>query len=189
MRNLITTDEIKRFLRHKMVNVGQILQSGLGFPVYPPLFLRYQPKFLVRKLESQMVLCYTMLTSRWVDTQFAVKQNMETYRSGHNELDSKSSCPQGHVGSNPTVSASSETPLTAPFPAYAENCAGRGVSSLPNRTPFAGLRFGGDERRRKLSPTMEAKHSPQAVFSCLWAFFVPVYWEKCYVKWEGPELT
>ena len=29
----------------------------------------------------------------------------ETYRSGHNELDSKSSCPQGHVGSNPTVSA------------------------------------------------------------------------------------
>ena len=30
---------------------------------------------------------------------------METYRSGHNELDSKSSCPNGHVGSNPTVSA------------------------------------------------------------------------------------
>lgn len=32
-------------------------------------------------------------------------RGMETYRSGHNELDSKSSCPQGHVGSNPTVSA------------------------------------------------------------------------------------
>ena len=30
---------------------------------------------------------------------------VETYRSGHNELDSKSSCPQGHVGSNPTASA------------------------------------------------------------------------------------
>ena len=29
----------------------------------------------------------------------------ETYRSGHNELDSKSSCLHGHVGSNPTVSA------------------------------------------------------------------------------------
>ena len=29
----------------------------------------------------------------------------ETYRSGHNELDSKSSCPQGHEGSNPSVSA------------------------------------------------------------------------------------
>ena len=30
---------------------------------------------------------------------------LEMYRSGRNELDSKSSCPQGHVGSNPTVSA------------------------------------------------------------------------------------
>ena len=30
---------------------------------------------------------------------------MEAYRSGRNELDSKSSCPQGHVGSNPTASA------------------------------------------------------------------------------------
>ena len=29
----------------------------------------------------------------------------ETYRSGRNELDSKSSCPKGHVGSNPTHSA------------------------------------------------------------------------------------
>ena len=29
----------------------------------------------------------------------------ETYRSGHNELDSKSSSPSGLVGSNPTVSA------------------------------------------------------------------------------------
>ena len=32
---------------------------------------------------------------------------LETYRSGRNELDSKSGCPQGHVGSNPTVSAKS----------------------------------------------------------------------------------
>ena len=30
---------------------------------------------------------------------------METYRSGHNEPDSKSGCPQGHVSSNLTVSA------------------------------------------------------------------------------------
>ena len=29
---------------------------------------------------------------------------METYRSGHNENDSKSFCLHGHVGSNPTVS-------------------------------------------------------------------------------------
>ena len=31
--------------------------------------------------------------------------NLETYRSGHNESDSKSFDPQGSVGSNPTVSA------------------------------------------------------------------------------------
>ena len=30
---------------------------------------------------------------------------VESYRSGHNELHSKCSCPQGHVGSNPTLSA------------------------------------------------------------------------------------
>ena len=30
---------------------------------------------------------------------------MEAYRSGCNELHSKCSCPQGHVGSNPTLSA------------------------------------------------------------------------------------
>ena len=29
---------------------------------------------------------------------------LETYRSGHNEPDSKSGCLHGHVGSNPTVS-------------------------------------------------------------------------------------
>ena len=34
---------------------------------------------------------------------------METYRSGHNGADSKSVCPKGHVGSNPTVSAKKET--------------------------------------------------------------------------------
>ena len=34
---------------------------------------------------------------------------LEMYRSGRNELDSKSSCPQGHVGSNPTVSVYEKT--------------------------------------------------------------------------------
>ena len=29
---------------------------------------------------------------------------MEAYRRGHNEPDSKSGCPPGHVGSNPTAS-------------------------------------------------------------------------------------
>ena len=36
---------------------------------------------------------------------------METYRSGHNGADSKSVCGQPHVGSNPTVSATSEQAL------------------------------------------------------------------------------
>ena len=40
---------------------------------------------------------------------------MEKYRSGHNELDSKSSCPQGHVGSNPTFSATSERVALVPI--------------------------------------------------------------------------
>ena len=35
---------------------------------------------------------------------FYTRNKLEMYRSGRNELDSKSSCPQGHVGSNPTVS-------------------------------------------------------------------------------------
>lgn len=33
------------------------------------------------------------------------KQNMERYRSGHNEAVLKTVCPQGRVGSNPTLSA------------------------------------------------------------------------------------
>ena len=32
--------------------------------------------------------------------------NMERYRSGHNEAVLKTVCPQGRVGSNPTLSAS-----------------------------------------------------------------------------------
>ena len=33
------------------------------------------------------------------------KARMERYRSGHNEAVLKTVCPQGHVGSNPTLSA------------------------------------------------------------------------------------
>lgn len=36
---------------------------------------------------------------------FYWNNDRETYRSGHNENDSKSFDPQGSVGSNPTVSA------------------------------------------------------------------------------------
>ena len=34
------------------------------------------------------------------------KLNMERYRSGHNEAVLKTVCPQGRVGSNPTLSVS-----------------------------------------------------------------------------------
>ena len=48
---------------------------------------------------------------------------METYRSGRNELDSKSSCPKGHVGSNPTVSAIKAKQYRCRRPeAYGINC-------------------------------------------------------------------
>ena len=47
------------------------------------------------------------------------------------------------VGSSPTTRTSSEIPNTAPFPPDGENCALLGISSPPNRTRFAGLRFGG----------------------------------------------
>ena len=43
---------------------------------------------------------------------------MEKYRSGHNEPHSKCGCPQGHVGSNPTFSATNphRDTLCAGFP-------------------------------------------------------------------------
>ena len=39
----------------------------------------------------------------------ALEIQTEAYRSGHNELDSKSSVPHGTVGSNPTASAITDT--------------------------------------------------------------------------------
>ena len=39
-------------------------------------------------------------------TKNVEKQHMERYRSGHNEAVLKTVCPQGRVGSNPTLSAS-----------------------------------------------------------------------------------
>ena len=83
---------------------------------------------------------------RWYNSQYCTeigtKIIMETYRSGHNENDSKSFDPQGSVGSNPTVSASSKTPLLARNPALQRGfLAGRGVFSLSNRTRFAGRRL------------------------------------------------
>ena len=39
------------------------------------------------------------------------KRDMERYRSGHNEAVLKTVCPQGHVGSNPTLSVIREKDL------------------------------------------------------------------------------
>ena len=43
---------------------------------------------------------------------------METYRSGHNGAHSKCVCPHGHVGSNPTFSASVYAGLQVCKPAF-----------------------------------------------------------------------
>ena len=73
------------------------------------------------------------------------------------------------AGSSPAVPASSEIPLTAPFPPGGENCAGREISSLlqggagsPLRIPHpCGGRWTGDEgSRAKVSAA-----KPCAVFT------------------------
>ena len=48
-----------------------------------------------------MIVYYLSRTTK----QKATQQNMERYRSGHNEAVLKTVCPQGRVGSNPTLSA------------------------------------------------------------------------------------
>ena len=46
---------------------------------------------------------------RWTTQMKAKeKQGMERYRSGHNEAVLKTVCPQGRVGSNPTLSVQAE---------------------------------------------------------------------------------
>ena len=40
-----------------------------------------------------------------LDKKRETKIGLERYRSGHNEAVLKTVCPQGHVGSNPTLSA------------------------------------------------------------------------------------
>ena len=44
------------------------------------------------------------LRRRWEHNE-RKQQHMERYRSGHNEAVLKTVCPQGRVGSNPTLSA------------------------------------------------------------------------------------
>ena len=56
-------------------------------------------------LKSEKILFYPLTNAKfWCIIDYVT----EAYRSGHNGLDSKSSSPQGLVGSNPTASASNE---------------------------------------------------------------------------------
>ena len=43
----------------------------------------------------------------YVAGEYSKTEYMQRYRSGHNEAVLKTVCPQGHVGSNPTLSATS----------------------------------------------------------------------------------
>ena len=58
-------------------------------------------------IDKTTVLVYNIIVVMSED----ITGYMQTYRSGHNGADSKSVCGQPHVGSNPTVSATSEQTL------------------------------------------------------------------------------
>ena len=51
------------------------------------------------------VIIYVLSLRQQLNSQSQDRQ-MERYRSGHNEAVLKTVCPQGRVGSNPTLSAS-----------------------------------------------------------------------------------
>lgn len=57
---------------------------------------------------SNLLLTYSIFDARIQHalTKQHKKQHTERYRSGHNEAVLKTVCPQGRVGSNPTLSAS-----------------------------------------------------------------------------------
>ena len=97
---------------------------------------------IIIKLPQRSVLC------RPADAKKAYTF-MQRYRSGHNELDSKSSCPQGHVGSNPTRCATSEQALYRLLRLFSKGRArSRRCASFPHRNRFAGLRCGFAAARR-----------------------------------------
>ena len=60
------------------------------------------------------------LRRRWENTKDK-QQHMERYRSGHNEAVLKTVCPQGRVGSNPTLSASQVQKVKKTWKKYLTN--------------------------------------------------------------------
>ena len=61
-------------------------------------------------VDTENAFCYTHSCVR---RKTESKKHLERYRSGHNEAVLKTVCPQGRVGSNPTLSVSG-LPKTAP---------------------------------------------------------------------------
>ena len=58
-----------------------------------------------RKIKIKKLLTYCDKMSILYRSRKAVTEYMQRYRSGHNEAVLKTVCPQGHVGSNPTLCA------------------------------------------------------------------------------------
>ena len=58
--------------------------------------------FLKKLLTLHIIFARITLAA---DEERLAADNMERYRRGHNEAVLKTVCPQGHVGSNPTLSA------------------------------------------------------------------------------------
>ena len=54
-----------------------------------------------------------LMKSKQAQTVGKPYMNMERYRSGHNEAVLKTVCPQGRVGSNPTLSAGGQARMFA----------------------------------------------------------------------------
>ena len=106
-RSLVLWQQQQLFSSTVLPSQFQIPLRGI-FTIYPPrVFVkRVFTKSLCRNgkrihgkvfIDGSWVFVYTDTVFKWMST--------ETYRSGHNENDSKSFDPQGSVGSNPTVSA------------------------------------------------------------------------------------
>ena len=67
------------------------------------LFIFFLKK-IKKRLDEGRIGCYTCQAAFEKDKTTTTEYVMERYRSGHNEAVLKTVCPQGRVGSNPTLS-------------------------------------------------------------------------------------
>ena len=86
------------------------------------------------------------------------KQNTERYRSGHNEAVLKTVCPQGRVGSNPTLSVHHESMMSTlgEVPKWLKGLPWKGSRSLIAARGFKSLllRF---ESNKKIQKVVDKK--------------------------------